>query len=62
MIAMQEIALLEFAEYSDSLEPLMEELENNNMWIQQERTVVEKYFGETKGVVFVYRVLSYTNS
>ena len=58
MILMQEIALLEVEEYSDHLESLMEEQERNDKWIRQERTVVDRYFGETKGVVFVYRVLS----
>lgn len=48
---------LNIPEYSDSLEPLMKQLQNEGLWMRIERSVVHKYFCDKHGVIFRYRVL-----
>lgn len=48
---------LNIPEYSDSLEPLMKQLQNEGLWMCIERSVVHKYFCDKHGVIFRYRVL-----
>ena len=48
---------LKMPEYSDSLEPLMKQYQNEGLWMCIERSVVQKYFCEKTGVIFRYRVL-----
>nr|XP_022340018.1 methyltransferase-like protein 27 [Crassostrea virginica] len=48
---------LNIPEYSDSLEPLMKQFQNEGLWMCIERSVVQKYFCEKTGVIFRYRVL-----
>lgn len=48
---------LHIPEYSDSLEPLMKQLQNEGLWMCIEKSVVHKYFCDKHGVIFRYRVL-----
>ena len=44
-------------EYSDSLEPLIKQYQNEGLWVCIERSVVHKYFCEKTGVSFRSRFL-----
>lgn len=56
MIVMREEYLEHVDEYKDSLEPLMQELEDSGKWTRESRVVVPKYSFDNNGVIFKYRV------
>ncbi|KAK2187682.1 hypothetical protein NP493_157g03004 [Ridgeia piscesae] len=55
-IIMRQEYLTYVAEYTDRLEPCMDQLVDLGWWKREERTVVSNYAFGKPGVVFVYRV------
>ncbi|XP_046556443.1 methyltransferase-like protein 27 [Haliotis rubra] len=55
-IVMRQCYLIDVEEYKDRLVPFMISLENTGMWTRVSRHVVQDYFIDLPGVVFLYTV------
>ena len=53
---MREDWALKVKEYTDRLDPFMQDLEKQGLWKKLERTVVSKYAFGKNGLLYVYSV------